>query len=83
MEEIRIGDKGLGSYVAAVLHSFRNNHKTVVVAGLGGQMPKTYNVAEEAAETLDGVEKTNAETFTADGLQGVRIILSKGADSSC
>lgn len=75
-KEIRIGKKSKGSYVSAVLYAFNHGKNPVVVAGLGGQTSKAFDVAEKVENTLD-VDEVNTETFTKDGLQGIRITLEK------
>lgn len=76
MEEIRIGEKSIGEYISAILYAFRNNHETVIVAGLGTRVSKAFNIAELASEALNA-EQTDTETFEKDSFQGVRITLKK------
>ncbi|KXB00228.1 hypothetical protein AKJ40_01660 [candidate division MSBL1 archaeon SCGC-AAA259M10] len=77
MEEIRIGEKSKGEYISAVLWAFRNSHDSVVVAGLGTRISKSFDIVGEVVETLDNVEKKNSETFEKEGVPGIRITLSK------
>lgn len=77
IEEIKIGKKSQGTYLNAILFSFRHNHDQVVVAGLGSQVAKAFDVSERAAEVLE-LEWAGVETFEADGLLGVRITLKNG-----
>lgn len=74
-KEIRIGKKDKGSYISAVLYAFNHDENPVVVAALGGQVPKAFDVAEKVGEVLDEVSEVKTETFEKDGLQGVRITL--------
>lgn len=77
-KEIRIGKKSKGSYVSAVLYAFNHNKEPIVIAGLGGQTSKAFDVAEKVTNTLENVHEVKTETFQKDGLQGVRITLCRG-----
>ncbi|KXA93911.1 hypothetical protein AKJ66_00440 [candidate division MSBL1 archaeon SCGC-AAA259E22] len=77
VKEIRIGKKSKGSYVSAVLYAFNHGKNPVIVAGLGGQVPKTFDVAEIIGNMLDKVDSVDTEVFEKDNLQGVRITLAK------
>ena len=74
-KEIRIGKKSKNKYVQACLYSFDNNESPVVVAALGSQISKAFDVAERVGKTLENVEEIDTETFEKDNLQGVRITL--------
>lgn len=76
-KEIRIGKKSNGSYVSAVLYSFNHGHNPVIIAGLGGQTSKAFDVAEKVENTIENVSEVDNEIFSKDGLQGVRIKLEK------
>lgn len=76
-EEIRIGKKEKSAYVSACLYAFDHGHSFVVVAGLGGQISKAFDVAEKVSEICDNVEEVSTERFKADNLLGVRITLKK------
>jgi len=76
-KEIRIGKKSKGSYVSAVLYSFSHGHNPVIIAGLGGQTSKAFDVAEKVENTLDNISEVDNEIFQKDGLQGVRITLKE------
>lgn len=75
-KEIRIGKKSKGAYVSAVLYAFNNGQNSVVVAGLGGQVSKTVDVADKVENMMDVVQMGN-EQFLKDQLLGVRITLEK------
>lgn len=76
-EEIRIGEKEKSAYVSACLYALDHGHSLVVVAGLGGQVSKAFDVAEKVSEICDDVEEASTERFKADNLLGVRITLKK------
>lgn len=75
-EEIRIGKKSKSKYVSSCLFAFNDGYKSVIVAGLGGQVSKAFDVAEKVCEVVDA-EEVNTEQFEADGLLGVRIEVVK------
>lgn len=79
MEEIRIGKKSKGEYISAILWAFRNSHDSVIVAGLGTCVSKTFNIVEDVVEALDDVNRVDTEIFEKEGLQGVRIKLEREA----
>lgn len=76
-QEVRVGKKSKSEYVSSCLYAFDNSDDNeVVVAGLGGQLSKALDVAEDVEE-IKNVTQTEKESFRKDGLTGIRITLEK------
>jgi len=78
MKEIKIGSKGKGEYVSAVLFSFdTENFNKVRVSALGGKNGKALDVADRVTQLKDHIIEDDVEFFEAHDTEGIRITLKR------
>lgn len=74
-EIIRIGSKSKGRYLSAIVHAFKHGHESVTISGLGTRVSKSFDIADQAVNSIEEIENANTETFEKDGKIGVKIKL--------